>query len=517
MTHPIGGNQNFKVENKTGQVGLLKASDVKIAGNAFIGGKINQITLPDVATTLVGTDNSQTLTNKTFNDLTSFNSGLSVKNPDPYISGNMRFYDDDNSNFIDLHIQNHTLTSDLNLYLPNDTTNSVLVGTINTQTLTNKTFNDLTSFNNGLSVKNPESNTSGTMRFYDDDNSNFIDLHIQNHTLTSDLNLYLPNDTTNSVLVGTINTQTLTNKTFNDLNIDLGTNNKYSNLSYDDCKPLLLFNKSSSGTTHTHLVMKHDSSQSDYIVLRQNESGTFKINFENSGDRFEVSKNWDYGNAHAKFNYTGSHTHFYDPSAQHGGSASVAGSCFSFPDNGAAIYFNTTSTEDIGNTGAGTTNYFSFANSGDQQARITMDGKARIALQWLDNDDPSDRRIKYDIKDYGNATAVIDKIKIKSFMKYQLKNFNNDNEGNMLPFADRLGEAKYSIGVIAQEIADIPELAFMVEGSPEDTINPIYIHNYIPIISLLVKSNQEQQELINEMKLTLDKLNNSSTFEAFKA
>ena len=98
-----------------------------------------------------------------------------------------------------------------------------------------------------------------------------------------------------------------------------------------------------------------------------------------------------------------------------------------------------------------------------------------------------------------------------------MKNFNNDTQGKLLPFKDRLGEAKYSIGVIAQEIADIPELAFMVEGSPEDTINPIYIHNYIPIISLLVKSNQEQQELINEMKLTLDKLNNSSTFEAFKA
>ena len=29
----------------------------------------------------------------------------------------------------------------------------------------------------------------------------------------------------------------------------------------------------------------------------------------------------------------------------------------------------------------------------------------------------------YDIKDYQNATAVLDKIKIKSFMKYQLKNF----------------------------------------------------------------------------------------------
>jgi len=165
------------------------------------------------------------------------------------------------------------------------------------------------------------------------------------------------------------------------------------------------------------------------------------------------------------------------------------------------VFFNSTSTYSSGNT-----NYFSFAKSDDQQARITMDGNAQIAVAWLDSNDPSNRRIKYDIKDYENATAVIDKIKIKSFMKYQLKNFNNDNEGKMLPFKDRLGEAKYSIGVIAQEIADIPELAFMVEGSFEDTINPAYIHNYIPIISLLVKSNQEQQEEINTLKTEMENI-----------
>ena len=149
-----------------------------------------------------------------------------------------------------------------------------------------------------------------------------------------------------------------------------------------------------------------------------------------------------------------------------------------------------------------------FAKSNNQQARITMDGNAQIAVAWLDGNDPSDKRIKYDIKDYENATSVLDKIKIKSFMKYQLKNFNNDKEGKLLPFTERLGEAKYSIGVIAQEIAEIPELKFMVEGSFEDTVNPAYIHNYIPIISLLVKSNQEQQVQINELKQTVNELKN---------
>jgi len=253
------------------------------------------------------------------------------------------------------------------------------------------------------------------------------------------------------------------------------------------------------------------------IILRQNNSDELLFHHENSGDDFVVAKGFCYGNKGAKWKYTDPMTYLYNPEDSSGAS-SDAGSLMRFHKNGSVIYFNTTSTYSSGDT-----NYFSFAKSNDQQARITMDGNAQIAVAWLDSNDPSDRRIKYDIQDYQNATAVIDKIKVKSFMKYQLKNFNNDEEGKMLPFADRLGEAKYSIGVIAQEIADIPELAFMVEGSFEDTINPAYIHNYTPIISLLVKSNQEQQEtinnltnLVNEMKTTIDKLNNSTSFKDFK-
>ena len=165
------------------------------------------------------------------------------------------------------------------------------------------------------------------------------------------------------------------------------------------------------------------------------------------------------------------------------------------------MFFNTTSTYSSGNT-----NYFSFAKSNDQEARITMNGIAQISDEWTDNSDPSDRRIKYDIKDYENATEVINKIKIKSFMKYRIKNFNNDAEGKKLPFADRLGEAKYSIGVIAQELFDIPELSFMVRQSDFNYKTPAYIHDWKPIISLLVKSNQEQQEEINTLKTELENI-----------
>lgn len=81
MAQPIGGNQNFtRVENQPGQLVVLAANQAKISGNAFIGGKINQLTLPDVATNLVGTDNTQTLSKKTFGDSITVGADSNIKN-----------------------------------------------------------------------------------------------------------------------------------------------------------------------------------------------------------------------------------------------------------------------------------------------------------------------------------------------------------------------------------------------------------------------------------------------------
>ena len=288
--------------------------------------------------------------------------------------------------------------------------------------------------------------------------------------------------------------------TVDNFNITLDSNNSYQNISYENNKPLMLLNTASSGTVHSHLVMKRDSSQSDFIILRQNNSDELLFHHENSGDDFVIGKSFEYGNKGAKFKYTDPYTYLYNPEDSSGAS-SDAGSIMRFHKNGSVVYFNTTSTYL-----SGSTNYFSFAKSNDQEARITMNGIAQISDEWLDESDPSDIRLKYDIKDYGNATEVINKIKIKSFMKYRIKNFNNDEEGNMLPFKDRLGEARYSIGVIAQELVEIPELSFMVRQSDFNDITPAYIHNWKPIISLLVKSNQEQQEEINTLKTELENI-----------
>jgi len=328
------------------------------------------------------------------------------------------------------------------------------------------------------------------------------------------LNLSLTNsayDITMSSTAGNITYTAPLHSFSGNLNINIDTNNGYSNIVNANCQPLMLLNTATSGTIHSHLVMKRNSSQTDFIILRQNNADELIFHHENSGDDFVVGKAFEYGHKGAKWKYTDPRSYLYNPEDANGAST-LAGSVMHYPKDGSTLNFNTTSTYSTGDT-----NYFSFSKSNNQQARITMDGNAQIAVAWLDSNDPSDRRIKYDIEEYQNASSVIDKIKIRSFMKYQLKNFNNDGEGKMLPFTDRLGDAKYSIGVIAQEIADIPELAFMVEGSFEDTVNPAYIHNYIPIISLLVKSNQEQQKQIDQLMTVIDKLTRSSSFKEFKS
>ena len=579
---------------------------------------------------------TDTLTNKTVGDFTTFNEGLGIKyNAFSGVSGFLRLYDDDATNFMDVHIEGHSLTSNMSVFLPKGVDETILVGKDTTDTLTNKTLtggsNSIVSFsgNSGSVIQTPSitgtlavvsqihdehsyntpltlssgSVSLGNLNGYGSNNqiltTNGTDTLVYK-TLTQGSNMTIVNtgttitfdtsvnywtrgsslttvdikpisnvdeiDFLDTILfgnqptyfgssfgsikeiyaeklkcpftyaqvltlyddaVGTNTTSIIATdsgiQTTRDKILSYNDNNSYIEwVSYSSQRPLLLHNALSSGGEAYHILFKHSSTGTGtFPIIKQNSSAELIIHYDNVGDRFKVSKDWDFGHAHAQFNYTSPFTHFYDPSAEDGGSASLAGSYFTFHNNGSAIYFNTTSTYNDG-SGAGNTNYFSFAKSNDQQARITMDGIAQIADEWTDGSDPSDIRIKYDIKDYGNATEVINKIKIKSFMKYQMKNFNNDTQGKLLPFKDRLGEAKYSIGVIAQELYEIPELSFMVKQSDFNDTTPAYIHDWKPIISLLVKSNQEQQQqidtltnLVNKQQVIIDKLTKSKSFKEF--
>jgi len=627
-------NKTLTSPTITGSGAIAGIFTGNLTGNADTSTKIASITNSNI----VQLTNSQVLTNKSFNDLTVFEEGLAVKQSATNTSGKVRFYDKDNSNYIDLHIEDHAVLGNYNMYLPNDIEDTVLVGTRNTQNLINKTLSTGTTYNGntiavnyggtgqpsyligdllyasavatlsrltigsnnsvlmsngtnpvyrtfteGTNITISHSSSAITISSSENywENANTIGvLDIQPTSSVNDIdldaiNLLVIPKTVNVIPTGlasgkviqydsglgggngsmvfgdngssaTVNWDTgiyakqfinmkcgtdtllqLNNTpasvasatfTLNDINIDLGTNNGYSNISYGSSEPLMLYNKATTGAVHSHLVMKRDSAQSDYIILKQNDSDELLFHHENSGDDFVVGKAFEYGNKGAKWKYTDPYTYLYNPEDTSGAS-SLSGSIMTFHKNGSVVFFNTTSTYSSGDT-----NYFSFAKSNDQEARITMNGIAQISDEWLDESDPSDIRLKYDIKDYGNATEVINKIKIKSFMKYRIKNFNNDEEGNMLPFKDRLGESRYSIGVIAQELYEIPELSFMVRQNDFNDITPAYIHDWKPIISLLVKSNQEQQEtintltnLVNEMKATIDKLNSSTSFKDFKS
>ena len=107
-------------------------------------------------------------------------------------------------------------------------TNIISYNNATSGTFTNKTFNDITTFNNGLSVKSDSATNSGYVKFYDDIADHFIDLHTtQGHSLLYSGNMFLPTPISgaDTVIVSRDSTDTLTNKTItsfignNDANI----------------------------------------------------------------------------------------------------------------------------------------------------------------------------------------------------------------------------------------------------------------------------------------------------------
>ena len=499
-----------------------------ISGNAGTATKIASITNSNI----VQLATTQILSNKSFSDMPICEVGLAVKQTDGNTSGNIRFFDKDNSNYIDLHIEDNAVSGDYNMYLPNDIDNTVLVGTRNTQTIINKTLSTGTVYNGntiavGYGGSGIASYTSGDILYASGtttlsklaigSNNKFLvsngsapvwetgpTVYWQRNNNISSFDLETTNDVDNIDIVVPFSTSS-TLKTTGGLISGSSDYLKWVvyGTSYRALEQFCAVPLAPATQQSVHFLLKNG--EADFPSIKQNTAGSLYIHFENNGDCFEVNKNFEYGHKGAKWKYTDPYTYLYNPEDSNGAS-SLSGSIMSYHKNGSVVFFNSTSTYSSGNT-----NYFSFAKSNDQEARITMNGIAQISDEWTDSSDPSDIRIKYDIKDYENATEVINKIKIKSFMKYRIKNFNNDAEGNMLPFTERLGEAKYSIGVIAQELYEIPELSFMVRQSDFNDTTPAYIHDWKPIISLLVKSNQEQQGIINNLNSEISSLKSQLT------
>ena len=223
-------------------------------------------------------------------------------------------------------------------------------------------------------------------------------------------------------------------------------------------------------------------------------------------------------------------TYFYNPSGTHsasgGGSASFAGSYWSYHDNGSAIYFN------LPNAGTGTGSYFGFASGSNQKARIDMTGSGKITGSWTGGwAGTSDKRLKKNIGPIENAVDTLMKINIYQFDKYDIDNYNcihsDCGENDCLkPFTERLSEkTRFVYGFIAQELCEnTPEIGKMcVETNNWGEEEPAYIIDDRPILACAIKTIQTQQEEINTLKQEvntykqiIDKLIKAPSFKSFK-
>ena len=284
-------------------------------------------------------------------------------------------------------------------------------------------------------------------------------------------------------------------------------------------KVLEIFN-TLNGSVATQLKFLHNSSGSNYPVIKTDTNADFIIHHENSGDRFVVSKDWDFGNAHATICYDNSaYTYIYDPSGVNA-AKSRQGAYMSWHNNGTALYLNTPA----GGTSAG--DYIGFSTHGSSaeipKGRMEMTGNFKITGTLTQSHTFSDERVKENIKDYDtNAVELLNKLKIKSFDRRTFDNLRAGEDGILLPFAERFSDKTYpDIGLIAQDILkDVPELNWLVENQDGGDIEPMTIPEWSPLTAICIKAIQEQKEqidnltaLVQNQQLVINNLLSATTF-----
>jgi len=422
-----------------------------------------------------------------------------------------------------------------------------------TTVFTNKSFNDTTNFNLGLNVKNTgNANVSGAVAFFNKDNTNYVDLRLQNEDVDANINVFLPTTLDNTVLVGQQTTDILANKTFNsntqfNLGIQLFNSTAGSIQSTITSSQVGMVFNTDILDVDTDMKIRNIADQDEYIQI----GDTFNVNY----DRMNIKQFLKITNASAINTYIqlGSDIFYsncdkngFKQDAKIGNDSYIDTINLKFKDNmtlfqgnvrtnngGILVGENGTTINldcavnhapDSINSSSFFTCYFNFVQIGD----IRQASTSSVSFNTT-----SDYRLKTDIEDFTDSLNLIKNLKVK---KYK---FKSDKQANI--FQDH-------IGLIAHEVKSCSELFNTVVSGEKDEMgmwcskcNKFYcscegdcgemimkekhqVLDYSKLTPYCIGAIQEQQkqidtltDLVNTMKITIDKLNNSSTFKSFKS
>ena len=524
------------------------------------------LTLPNQTTTLVGLNTADTLSNKNFSGATIFD-GSAIFNSTPSTdagidikystngAGFARFYESGTNtgdNFISLKGQEN-LTANQTITLPDATT--TLIGTDTMDTLSNKSFSDTTNFGGTVETEagidlRYGSNGAGFARFYESTSNpgnNFVNLKGPDSldnispivtlpsiagTILVDNNLpsslafgTLPEGTVNighggasysawstnlkgySIVIGEVSSSSeASGKGTGTITLLTDTGNQ-SNAINIHAKPV--YNAGIYSTIDIHSTSRSDASNQAASLINITADDTSQA--DNISSKIQLTAKTEigieadkWGSSRLTVGYADPMSYIYNPNGTNtgGGSATEQRSYIGYHNNGSGLYFN------LPAGGTTTNDVFSFLTGGVQKAKI--DGAGNMTITGTYSPSPSDQRLKSNIMSFtNNATAILDQIAIKSYNIRKLDNLNHDSQNNLLPFAQRLSTTEeYDIGVIAQDILQIPEIAHIVGNAPANDINPLNIKSWNTLTALLIKSNQELNAKISQLETTVAALSN---------
>ena len=191
----LGGGNSIVFEGSTADDNETTLSVVDPTGD-------RTVLLPNASTTLVGTDTTDTLTNKTLTTPV-VNAGLQLKNG-ATSAGFLEFFEDSDNGTNKVTLIGPASTADVTLTLPAVT--DTVAGIAATQTLTNKTLTTPTLTtpiaNAGIQLKNGAT-SAGFLEFFEDSDNGTNKVTLIGPAATADVTITLPSTAGTVALTGT--------------------------------------------------------------------------------------------------------------------------------------------------------------------------------------------------------------------------------------------------------------------------------------------------------------------------